>query len=109
MAAMQMPIRICVCLCIGFPCQQGPSCTAKVWGAPENTEAIGSGTDDVQVPRKVGVGIHNDFLKLRRDYGLECKGSLCLSEVANPRLCSVENSRTPQNWSLAGTVKTSPC
>ena len=34
----------------------------------------------------MGVGIHGDLLKVQRDFGIEMRGTLCLSECANARL-----------------------
>ena len=51
---------------------------------------------------KAGVGSHGDALKLERDFALQCKGMVCLSEHANARLCGPGSHTLPQKWSLAG-------
>lgn len=49
---------------------------------------------------KAGVGIHQDALKLERDYKVHVKGLCCLSDEANKRLASSQQSSS--KWSLAG-------
>ena len=53
--------------------------------------------------KKAGVGIHNDSLKLARDFGIEMKGLVDLSELSNKAQLSVAQ---PQKWSLAALAET---
>ena len=56
---------------------------------------------------KAGVGSHGDALKLERDFALQSKGMVCLSEHANDRLSGPGSHTLPQKWSLAGEEQSS--